>query len=129
MNPDKQASTPIAYQPQPVYEDEISLIDLWQVLVRQKKIIFGLTAIVTVGAVLYALSLPPVYKAKTSFLPPSESDIQILNVQGIQGISVDTVYAMFKQNLFARPPRLATFTKMNLQEKIFFNGFYLIYVF
>ena len=52
-------------------EDEISLIDYWRVLVKRKSIIiiFGLTAIATIGAVLYALSLTPVYKAEAIFLP------------------------------------------------------------
>jgi len=108
---------PYGYFPQ---EDEISLIDLWNVLVKKKKTIFGITTIATIGAVIYALLLPPVYKAETTFLPPSESDIQALNniqgVQGVQGVSVDSVYTMFKRNLSARAPRKSVFEKMGLLD-------------
>ena len=99
-------------------EDEISLIDYWRVLVKRKSIIIisGLTAIATIGAVLYALSLTPIYKAKAVFLPPEVSDIQPLLIQGINSDS-DTVYTMFKRNLSTRVPRQTIFEKMNLLSR------------
>jgi len=89
---------------QPWYppEDEISLLDLWRVLVKQKQVIAGVTAIAVVVALLYALSVAPVYQAETHFLPPQAKEIQSLNVQGVQGVqgvSVDAVYSAYQRNL------------------------------
>jgi LPS O-antigen subunit length determinant protein (WzzB/FepE family) len=105
---------PYGYDPQ---GDEISLIDLWRVLIKQKNIILGVTAITTIGAVLYALSLPPVYKAETSLLPPSESDIQALNVQGVQSLSAESAYDVFKKNLGMKVVRQTIFEEMNLLDQ------------
>lgn len=96
------------YPQQPGYyppEDEINLIDLVKVLFRQKYIISGLTIAATIGAVLYALIATPVYKAEAVFLPPVASDVQVLTVQGVQGVpgvGVDAAYKAFKRNLDSR---------------------------
>ena len=96
---------PLSYMvQQPWYppEDEISLLDLWRVLVKQKRVIAGITAIAMVVALFYALSLAPVYQAETHFLPPLAKEIQSLNVQGVQGVqgvSVDAVYSAYQRNL------------------------------
>ncbi|MBT5370541.1 MAG: hypothetical protein HOL17_02330, partial [Gammaproteobacteria bacterium] len=90
---------PLSYMvQQPWYppEDEISLLDLWRVLVKQKRVIAGITAIAMVVALFYALSLAPVYQAETHFLPPLAKEIQSLNVQGV---SVDAVYSAYQRNL------------------------------
>lgn len=98
-------------------EDEISLVDLWRVLVRRKGTIFVVAAIATIGAVLYAMLATPVYKAEAIFLPPAESDIQSLNIQVVQGVSVDSVYTTFKKHLGASTTRRAIFNKMKLFEQ------------
>lgn len=41
MSSDKQTSTPLAYQQQPVYEDEISLIDIYLTIKRNSKLFFS----------------------------------------------------------------------------------------
>ena len=48
-------------------EDDIHLFHLWQILVKRKYIIFSLTAMTTLGAVVYARLAPPVYKAEATF--------------------------------------------------------------
>ncbi|MCP3933478.1 MAG: hypothetical protein GY705_30785, partial [Bacteroidetes bacterium] len=106
---------PYGYNPQ---EDEISLIELWNVLSKRKYTILLVTAIVTIGAMLYALSAPSVYEAKVVFLPPSVSEIQALNIQYVQEISVKSVYNSFKRNLISRAPRQAVFDKMRLLEQL-----------
>ena len=96
-----QGSPPYAYYPT---DDEINLMDLWRILMARKMLIVGITAVVTFGALIYALLAPSIYKAETVFLPPSQHDIHALNVQGVQGVqgvSVDSVYALFKRNLGA----------------------------
>ena len=50
-------------------EDEISLIDLWRVLVARKWMIFLVTTLFTLGAVRYALVAPEIYKAESTLAP------------------------------------------------------------
>jgi len=45
-------------------EDEIDLRELWKTLMKRKSMIVGLTAIITAGAILYALLQPKVFEAK-----------------------------------------------------------------
>ncbi len=122
----KAAQSPVdGYPPSYGYypqEDEIRLIDLWNALVKRKITILVCTMIVTMGAIVYALTAPFVYRAEVVFLPPTASDIQELNFQGvheidtdkIQRVSVETVYSVFRENLSSRAPRQAVFKKMNL---------------
>jgi len=104
---------PYAYYPA---EDEISLADLWGVLVKRRVTLFGVTAVATIGAVLYALSITPVYRAEVVFLPPTANDIQALNIEGVNNININSVYAVFKLNLGSRPPRQTIYDQMNLLD-------------
>ncbi len=121
---------PYGYFPQ---KDEMSLNDLLGVLLKNKMIIFGITVIATVGAVIYALSLPIVYKAESTFLPPLGSDIQALNISGYQidsigddklktalidsdSFSINSVYKAFRKNLYSKEPRRSIFEKMGLLD-------------
>jgi chain length determinant protein (polysaccharide antigen chain regulator) len=111
----------------------MSLNDLLGVLLKNKMIIFGITVIATVGAVIYALSLPIVYKAESTFLPPLGSDIQALNISGYQidsigddklktelidsdSFSINSVYKTFRKNLYSKEPRRSIFEKMGLLD-------------
>ena len=106
--------TPFGYvQP----EDEINLADLWRVLVKRKNTLLGVTAIATIGAVLYALLATPVYRAETVFLPPTASDIQALNIDGVHKIGIKDVYTMFERNLSSRLPRQAVYNQLNLLDQ------------
>jgi LPS O-antigen subunit length determinant protein (WzzB/FepE family) len=67
--------------------------------------------------VLYALLATPVYRAVVVFLPPAAGDIQALNIEGVHGIDIKSVYTMFKKNLSSRPPRQAIYEKMNLLDR------------
>ena len=44
--------------------DELSLIELWKVLVEYKRLIIVFTALTTLGAIYYASTLPTIYKAE-----------------------------------------------------------------
>ena len=50
-------------------EDEISLIDLWRVLVKKRWSIFLVTVLISAGAVIHALTAPPVYRAELLMVP------------------------------------------------------------
>ena len=51
--------------------DELSLIELWKVLVEYKLLIIVFTALTTLGAIYYASTLPTIYKAKVLMIPAS----------------------------------------------------------
>jgi len=105
---------PYAYYPA---EDEISLSDLWLVLVKRKNTLLGVTAAVTLGALLYALLATPVYRAEAIFMPPTASDIQALNISGVQSIDTGSTYTKFEQNLNSIIPRKSIFAEMNLLDQ------------
>lgn len=99
--------------PAQCYEDEISLLDIWRVLVNQRKWIFGITLAVTLSAVVYALSAPGVYKAEAIILPPDAADIigshipALKSVTGesvpdLDGITAEAVFKEMVQNLNSR---------------------------
>ena len=108
---------------QPWYppEDEISLIDLWRVLVKQKRTIIGVTALVTLIAIAYALLSPSIYRAESLLLPPTEKMIAPYNlsgVQGVQGVTVEEVFDVFKQHLNSRQPHRQVFNEKDVLEKL-----------
>ena len=51
--------------------DELSLIELWKVLVEYKLLIIVFTALTTLGAIYYASTLPTIYKAEVLMIPAS----------------------------------------------------------
>lgn len=54
-------------------EDEISLLDMLEVLVRKKVIIFFTVSIVVVVSMFYAFSVTPTYRVTIGFQPPGKS--------------------------------------------------------
>lgn len=62
--------------------DEIDLRELWNVIWRGKWIIIAVTTIFAIASVLYALSLPNIYKSE-ALLAPADSDQQ----GGLSGLS------------------------------------------
>lgn len=60
---------PPYYYPQ---EDEINLLDLWNVLLGYKKLIFAITVLATAIAVATALLMTPVYRAETLLAPAQQ---------------------------------------------------------
>ena len=71
------ASPPSAPQPcyivvqPPVEEDEISLADLWQALIRHKAWIVGITLLCTAAGAAAAFLMTPVYRAEVVVIPVS----------------------------------------------------------
>ena len=47
-----------------IRDDEIDLFELWNIIVKKKKIIFILTAIITITGILYAYTKTPIYEVK-----------------------------------------------------------------
>ena len=94
-------------------EDEISLIELWNVLAGRWRLIAATTLLATLIAIVYALTAPPLYRATAYFLPPSKKDMAPFNetgiqvqsvqdVQDVQGVTVDEAYSLFKRTLSSK---------------------------
>lgn len=83
-------------------EDEIDLLDIWCVLVRQRKWIIAITLIVSLIAVVYVLVSPKVYIAEAIILPPVPRDIAELNIPGLYKTTADKVFKEMVQNLMSR---------------------------
>ena len=62
-------------------EDEISLYDIWQILVEYKFYIASITCICTLVALIYAIQATPVYEAKAYLLPPEQKDLEGINIR------------------------------------------------
>jgi len=75
MTTEKKETPPQQSMPQfyPQYvgpaEDEINLVDLWQVLVKRWWLIFSVSVLSVVIAIAYVLSLPKTYQAEVHLLP------------------------------------------------------------
>jgi len=63
--------------------EEINLLDIWRVLVRQKWLILGIIVLCTMLSVGLALKLPREYRAKVIMLPPLPETVEKLNVPNI----------------------------------------------
>ena len=110
-NPQTKAPQNVQYaapNPQEFEDDTIDLYELWITLWNKKWLVIAVTVIAALGSVVYALQLPPIYKAEALLLQPKTKDFQSLNmqgvqgVQGVQGMTPDGVFANFKNNLSSR---------------------------
>ncbi|MDD1976837.1 LPS O-antigen chain length determinant protein WzzB [Pseudomonas tussilaginis] len=100
-------------------DDEIDLFELLGVLWRQKLLIILTAAIVTGGAVAYALLATPIYEAKVVVQPPSQSNISQLNYgrggdSGLAVLSVKDVYDVYLRNLQSESLKREFFRKVYL---------------
>ncbi len=86
--------------------DEISLFDLWQVIVKRKWIIILCVLVAMASSFVYIFFAVPTYQAKTHLLPPLKQDIQGLLIDYRGGDKVekelytqDYVYMKLLNNL------------------------------
>ncbi|MCW9030538.1 MAG: Wzz/FepE/Etk N-terminal domain-containing protein, partial [Gammaproteobacteria bacterium] len=105
MSSDKQASSPIAYQQQPVCEGEISLVDIVNVLLRRKKFILGITVFVVCMGLLYAFTQKRIFQVETILFPPSPETIQSLNLFNSDSVNSTNVFTDFTRNTNSRKLR------------------------
>lgn len=118
MTRDKQVSNPSAYQPQPAYEDEISLVDMVKVLLRRKKLIFGITTLFVCIGLLYAFAAQRVYQVETILLPPSLEHIQSLNVISGSDVNSSNVFEKFTGNINSRKLKKEFFDRFKVLETL-----------
>ncbi len=104
-NPQTQAPQNVQYAapyPQQFEDDTIDLYELWITLWNKKWLVIAVTVIAALVSVVYALQLTPIYKAEALLLPPSATDVKSVNLQGVQGMTPNTTFAAFKNNLSSR---------------------------
>jgi len=65
---------PHNYRPHHIAEDEISLLDLWHVIVRYKTMVIGITLVATFSATAIAFLMTPIYRAETLLAPVSDEE-------------------------------------------------------
>ncbi len=63
--------------------DEISLVDMFRVVIQRKFVIIVTSIVCVALATLYASTQPVIYKTEVQLLPPSQSDIEALNTNGL----------------------------------------------
>ena len=105
-NPQTQAPQNVQYAapyPQQFEDDTIDLYELWITLWNKKWLVIAVTVIAALVSVVYALLAPQIYKAEALLLPPLATDVKSINLQGgMQGMTSNTAFAAFKNNLSSR---------------------------
>jgi chain length determinant protein (polysaccharide antigen chain regulator) len=108
---DKKQETSALNQPYPYYQndDEIDLIELWNILVKQKLAIISLTVIVTSIALAYALITPSIYQSESTLLKPTQEQLHNLQVPGVMTVNADGAFSLFKQHISSIQTRRQVF--------------------
>lgn len=116
MSSNNQTPAPTVYQQQ--HEDEISLVDIVKVLLRRKKLIFGITALVVCIGLLYTFSQKPVYQAEILVLPPLVENIQPLNILHENFVNSLSVFKSFIKTVESRKLKKEFFERFNISKTI-----------
>lgn len=94
----EQVGNPVRYD-----DDEIDLRELLAGLWAERLLILLVTLVIGGGAAAYAFLSSPVYEAKSSLLPPRQSDIAAYNLgrktANLPNFKVEDVYDIFTRNL------------------------------
>jgi len=69
-----------------IEEDEIDLRELWQTILKGKKIIVTITLVIVTLTLVYALKLPNEYKS-TALLIPTADDSKLSSLAGLGGLA------------------------------------------
>ena len=112
-------------------EDEISLLDLLEVLIRKKVLIIAITFIFTLLSIFYAQSRTPTYKATIGFLEPQETFTSALppeiakNLSGHKDVAKDKTSKMSAANPSPFSMFLSKITSYKLKKEVFEKGNFL----
>lgn len=82
-------------QVQPQYDDEIDLIELWNTLWAERKLLAMVTGAFAVGSVIISLMITNIYRAETLLMPIVDGQSTQLNAQlgfaaSLAGVELDT---------------------------------------
>jgi len=126
----KPQESPPDTRPVPVYvlpyadrDDEISLVDLWRMVVARKHLFLLSVVAALVLASVYIFLAEPLYRAEAHLLPPQQKDIQGLMIDygGEEGVAIkqytpDIVYKTFLNNLKSKGLRREFFDAHDLAD-------------
>jgi len=79
--------------------NEISLMDIWQILKGRRNLILSITLAFVSAALLLAAVLPRIYRTEIIVLPPFAKDAEQLTIPNFYEITVENLYGKFVQNL------------------------------
>ena len=106
---------------------EMSLIEMLTVLRRGSGVILLIASATAFLSLSYSYFKPVSFESEAAFLPPSEADIQhfkmptsLLNsddVRGSEGVTVDSVYALFQRNLESHHVRRQVFSDLKVHQR------------
>jgi len=111
---------PVCVVPYGDRDDEISLIDLWRVIVARKMLILLSVLGAILLASLYLFLAEPSYRAEANLLPPQRQDIQaLISYRSKANLKIDQytpglVYQFFLKNLKSKGLRREYFDAQNL---------------
>ena len=109
----EQAGNPGRYD-----DDEIDLRELFANLWAERLLIVLVTLVIAGAAAAYAFLSSPVYEAKSSLLPPRQSDIASYNLgrkaASLPDFTVADVYSIFTRNLISEAARRSFFREVYL---------------
>ena len=113
-NPANTAAVPVYLLPDRGRSDDISLIDLYRLIIKRKWVIALSVAISILLSLGYLYFAEPRYRAEARLLPPRHQDIQELmiasgSVAGLERLSPARVYEEFGKNLKSQQVRRAYF--------------------
>lgn len=102
--------------------DEIDILDIWRIIVRQWRWIVATTLIFVTIALAYALAAPKVYKVEAFLLPPYAKDLAQLHIHDISDVSVGEAYAEAIKNLRSLSVRYQFFKENKLFDSLAGRG-------
>jgi chain length determinant protein (polysaccharide antigen chain regulator) len=101
-------------------DDEISLYDLYRVLVKRKNLIAIVFASILVICIAYLIVTPKIYQVSTLLFPPSSGDMYLTNIDlsKVADFQPEQVFKLYAQELTSND-RWYEFTKQ--ETKLFHN--------
>ena len=105
---------PPMWLPPADYDDDLSLVGLWRVLMRQWKVILSLVLVCIAAAAGYVSWVTPTYETTAVLLPPGRHHIEGLNIPGINTMTPEDVYGVFNRNLLSNSLRRQFFDDNDL---------------
>jgi LPS O-antigen subunit length determinant protein (WzzB/FepE family) len=104
-------------------EDDTSLLEIWQALVSRKKLIFIITTLFLLTALIAVWLWPKTWRAETQFMPPLSENTQLMNIEGTNTLQYtpDNVYQAFLLN-YQSVLQKRKFFKLQQLEKYYIQG-------
>lgn len=119
----------------PDYGDELSIANIWRVLVCQWKVILTPAIFSVIAAAAYLSVATPRYETELRLLPPEAQHVETLNIPGVNKVSPNEVYRSCIRNLRSGALRRRFFDENSLfsvlgadrsgaEESVFRNRFH-----